>query len=140
MRAAADCTNATLPDAGLGLYEYMMLAEALNAEPVWVINAGISHQQDTPTSQIAPWIEVNAAEALPGLQTHCGLRMTTLADSGLLVHRQEELPSRVQSSQAVLRSASERRMPWTRSNSSADQPTRNGDHSGQPWAEQNPGT
>ena len=58
----------TSPDAGLGLYEYMMLAEILEAEPVWVINAGISHQQDIPTSQIAPWIQVNAAEALPGLQ------------------------------------------------------------------------
>ena len=49
--------------AGLGLYEYMLLAEVLKAEPVWVINAGVAHQQDIPTSQIAPWIQVNAAHA-----------------------------------------------------------------------------
>lgn len=26
---------------GLGLYEYMLLAEELNAEPIWVINNGL---------------------------------------------------------------------------------------------------
>ena len=41
--------------AGLGLFEYMLLAEVLEADPVWVVNAGISHQEDTPTSQIGPW-------------------------------------------------------------------------------------
>ena len=44
--------------AGLGLFEYMLLAEVLEAEPVWVANAGISHQEDTPTSQIGPWVQV----------------------------------------------------------------------------------
>ncbi len=28
---------------GLGLFEYMMLAEELGAEPVWVINNGVAH-------------------------------------------------------------------------------------------------
>ena len=44
--------------AGLGLFEYMLLAEVLEADPVWVVNAGISHQEDTPTSQIGPWVQV----------------------------------------------------------------------------------
>ena len=44
--------------AGLGLFEYMLLAEVLEADPVWVVNAGISHQEDTPTSQMGPWVQV----------------------------------------------------------------------------------
>lgn len=28
---------------GLGLFEYMLLAEELNTEPVWVINNGVAH-------------------------------------------------------------------------------------------------
>ncbi len=46
------------PDAGLGLFEYMLLAEELDAEPIWVINNGISHIEDIPTSQIGPWVQV----------------------------------------------------------------------------------
>ncbi|EIE26157.1 glycoside hydrolase, partial [Coccomyxa subellipsoidea C-169] len=42
---------------GLGLYEYMLLAEELGAEPVWVVNNGISHREGIPTAQIGPWIE-----------------------------------------------------------------------------------
>ena len=38
---------------GLGLYEYMLLAEELGAEPVWVVQNGIAHndqawQRHTP--------------------------------------------------------------------------------------------
>lgn len=44
---------------GLGLYEYMLLAEELGAEPVWVVNNGISHREDVPTSEIGPWVQVN---------------------------------------------------------------------------------
>ena len=51
--------------AGLGLFEYMLLAEVLGAEPVWVVNAGISHLEDTPTSQIGPWIQVHPGMAAP---------------------------------------------------------------------------
>ncbi len=51
--------------AGLGLFEYMLLAEVLEAEPVWVVNAGISHQEDTPTSQIGPWVQVLSGMAAP---------------------------------------------------------------------------
>ena len=43
--------------AGLGLFEYMLLAEELEAEPIYVINNGISHQESTPLGQIAPFLK-----------------------------------------------------------------------------------
>lgn len=43
---------------GLGLYEYMQLAEAVGAEPVWVINNGVAHADSVPTSDIQPWVQV----------------------------------------------------------------------------------
>ena len=30
---------------GLGLYEYLLLSEAIGAQPVWVVNVGISHKE-----------------------------------------------------------------------------------------------
>ncbi|CAL8462764.1 g2297 [Coccomyxa elongata] len=53
---------------GLGLYEYMLLAEELGAEPVWVVNNGISHREDVPTAQIGPWIQdtLDALEFITG--------------------------------------------------------------------------
>lgn len=44
--------------AGLGLYEYMLLAEELGAEPVWVVNNGVSHREDIATADIGPWVQV----------------------------------------------------------------------------------
>lgn len=38
---------------GLGLYEYLLLAEELGAEPVWVVNSGNSHWQAVPTAELA---------------------------------------------------------------------------------------
>ncbi len=35
----------------------MLLTEELGAEAVWVINNGVSHWQDVPTDQIAPWVD-----------------------------------------------------------------------------------
>ena len=32
---------------------------------MWVVNAGISHQEDTPTSQIGPWVQVHPGLAAP---------------------------------------------------------------------------
>ncbi|KAK9907267.1 hypothetical protein WJX75_000303 [Coccomyxa subellipsoidea] len=53
---------------GLGLYEYMLLAEELGAEPVWVVNNGVSHREDIPTAQIGPLIEdaLDAIEFITG--------------------------------------------------------------------------
>lgn len=34
-----------------------MLAEELKAEPVWVINSGVSHLESLPTSQIDSWVD-----------------------------------------------------------------------------------
>jgi len=53
---------------GLGLYEYMLLADELGAEPIYVVNNGISHQQSTPVGQLAPFLN-ETLEALEFL-TH----------------------------------------------------------------------
>ncbi|XP_065839002.1 uncharacterized protein [Oscarella lobularis] len=44
-------------DDGLGFYEYLVLCEVLKAEPVWVINNGLSVTQEVPTSEIQPWVQ-----------------------------------------------------------------------------------
>ena len=49
------------PAAGLGLYEYMQLAEALHAEPVLVVNNGISHREAVPPEQVGPYLQVFAS-------------------------------------------------------------------------------
>lgn len=36
----------------------MQLAEELGAAPVWVINNGISHREDTPIPNIGKWVQV----------------------------------------------------------------------------------
>lgn len=45
------------PYAGLGLYEYMLLVEELDAEPIWVLNNGLSHEESVPTAQIQPLVQ-----------------------------------------------------------------------------------
>ncbi|KFM27338.1 Alpha-L-arabinofuranosidase 1 [Auxenochlorella protothecoides] len=42
---------------GLGLFEYMQLAEALDTEPVWVINNGVAHADSVPASDIWPYVQ-----------------------------------------------------------------------------------
>ncbi|KAL0055122.1 hypothetical protein WJX82_007357 [Trebouxia sp. C0006] len=42
---------------GLGAFEYFQLAEELSAEPVWVINNGISHTYSVPADQIWPLVQ-----------------------------------------------------------------------------------
>ena len=44
--------------AGLGVFEYFQLAEELGAEPLWVINNGISHTYSVPAEQIWPLVQV----------------------------------------------------------------------------------
>lgn len=53
---------------GLGLFEYMLLAEELEAEPIYVINNGISHQESIPPSQITPFLKetLDALEFITG--------------------------------------------------------------------------
>ena len=41
----------------MGLFEYMQLAEELGAEPVWVVNNGVSHQESVPAGRIQPWVQ-----------------------------------------------------------------------------------
>lgn len=54
--------------SGLGTFEYFQLAEELNAEPVWVINNGISHTYSLPADQIWPLVQVLGT--IPSLSTY----------------------------------------------------------------------
>jgi alpha-L-arabinofuranosidase len=42
---------------GLGFYEYLQLAEDLGAEPLFCINAGISHKEIVPLDQMGQWVQ-----------------------------------------------------------------------------------
>jgi alpha-L-arabinofuranosidase len=42
---------------GLGYHEYLQLAEDLGAEPLFCINAGISHKEVVPMDQMGQWIQ-----------------------------------------------------------------------------------
>eukprot|EP00117_Sycon_ciliatum_P025329 scpid43084/ scgid5079/ Alpha-L-arabinofuranosidase 1; Beta-D-xylosidase len=55
-------------DDGLGFYEYMILCELLGADPVWVINNGISHTDEIATADIEPWVQ----DALDSLEFATG--------------------------------------------------------------------
>lgn len=44
-------------DDGLGYFEFLQLAESLGTAPVWVINNGISHQDQVATSNILPFVQ-----------------------------------------------------------------------------------
>ena len=52
-------------DAGMGVFEYFQLAEAVGAEPVWVINNGIAHEDSVPAAQIWPLVQVPAPTHKP---------------------------------------------------------------------------
>ena len=51
---------------GLGLFEYMLLAEELRTEPVWVINNGVAHEDSEPRP--CPDSEAGAAPLPEGVQ------------------------------------------------------------------------
>ncbi|WCJ28656.1 alpha-L-arabinofuranosidase 1 [Euphorbia peplus] len=51
-------------DDGLGHYEFLQLAEDIGAQPVWVFNNGISHNDQVDTSNILPFVQ----EALDGIE------------------------------------------------------------------------
>ena len=42
---------------GIGYHEYLQLAEDLGAEPLFCINAGVSHKEVIPPGQIDQWIQ-----------------------------------------------------------------------------------
>ncbi|KAJ8570541.1 hypothetical protein K7X08_037513 [Anisodus acutangulus] len=51
-------------DDGLGHFEFLQLAEDLDALPVWVFNNGVSHHDQVDTSSILPFVQ----EILDGLE------------------------------------------------------------------------
>ncbi len=56
---------------GLGFHEYLQLAEDLGAEPLYCINAGISHREVVPLDQMGQWIQdaLDAVEYANGPET-----------------------------------------------------------------------
>lgn len=42
---------------GLGYHEYLVLCEDLGAEPLFVINCGMSHKEVVPLDQMAEWVQ-----------------------------------------------------------------------------------
>ena len=66
------CKNSCM-FVGLGLFEYMQLAQELKTEPIYVINNGISHQEATPPDRLAPFI----TETLEALEFITGADNTT---------------------------------------------------------------
>jgi alpha-L-arabinofuranosidase len=42
---------------GLGYHEYLRLCEDLRAEPLFVINCGMSHKENVPMDQLGPWVQ-----------------------------------------------------------------------------------
>lgn len=42
---------------GLGYHEYLQMCEDMNAEPLFVINCGMSHKDIVPLDQMAPWVQ-----------------------------------------------------------------------------------
>ena len=59
--------NTSSVHAGLGLFEYMQLAEELGAEPVWVVNNGVSHEESVPAGRIQSWVQ----DALDSIECGC---------------------------------------------------------------------
>jgi alpha-L-arabinofuranosidase len=56
---------------GLGYHEYLQLAEDLGAEPLYCINAGISHKEVVPLDQMGQWVQdaLDAIEYANGPET-----------------------------------------------------------------------
>ena len=42
---------------GLGFHEYLQMCEDLGAEPLFVINCGMSHKENVPMDQLGPWVQ-----------------------------------------------------------------------------------
>lgn len=48
---------------GLGFHEYLQMCEDLRAEPLFVINCGMSHREIVPLHEMKPWVQ-DALDAL----------------------------------------------------------------------------
>jgi alpha-L-arabinofuranosidase len=42
---------------GLGFHEYLQWCEDLGAEPLFVVNCGMSHKESVPLSELEPWVQ-----------------------------------------------------------------------------------
>ena len=58
---------------GLGFLEYLQMCEDLGAEPLFVINCGMSHRENVPMDQMGPWVQ----DALDAIEYANGSADTT---------------------------------------------------------------
>lgn len=42
---------------GLGYHEYLQMCEDLKAEPLFVVNCGMSHKENVPMTELGPWVQ-----------------------------------------------------------------------------------
>ena len=77
----SDLQVVSAPNAGMGVFEYFQLAEALEAEPVWVINNGIAHEDSVPAAHIWPLVQVSfvSDSCLSLLLSYCSFPCSLLA-------------------------------------------------------------
>ena len=56
---------------GLGYHEYLQMCEDLRAEPLFVINCGMSHKENVPLAELGPWVQdaLDAIEYANGAAT-----------------------------------------------------------------------
>ena len=84
-------------DNGLGFLEYLQLAEDLDAEPIWVVNAGIAIAEEVPsdtheafTSGISPYVQdvLDGIEVRRCVRCHMGavVKVGHRLGSGLTLH------------------------------------------------------
>ncbi|KAM0867141.1 hypothetical protein ACQ4PT_042191 [Festuca glaucescens] len=75
-------------DDGLGYYEFLQLAEDLGAEPIWVFNAGISHNDEVDTTALAPFVK----DALNGIEFARGNSESTWGSIRAAMGHSERFP------------------------------------------------
>ena len=42
---------------GLGYHEYLQMCEDIGAEPLFVINCGMAHEDSVPNDKLGPWVQ-----------------------------------------------------------------------------------
>ena len=50
-------SGGTTPPTASGYHEYLQMCEDLGAEPLFVINCGMSHKEDVPMDQMGEWVQ-----------------------------------------------------------------------------------
>ena len=77
----------------MGLFEYMQLAEDLGAEPVWVVNNGVSHEESVPAGHIQSWVQ-DALDSIECAALGASALPTGVTSTTTLHFHQLDMPAR----------------------------------------------